>query len=74
MGADFLLLFVMTGAISSTLALTQMTNFHLHTERWRVSTHVSSHQLLRVVDRRHGCLSLGDVGVVVGVIGDEQHL
>lgn len=64
----------MAGAISCTLALLQMTDFLLPIERWRASTHISSHQLLCVVDRGHSCLSLGDVGVVVGVVGDEQHL
>lgn len=36
-------------------------------------THISSHQLFRIIDRSYGCFSLGDVGVVIGVVGDQQH-
>lgn len=38
------------------------------------TTHVSCHQLLSIIDRSDCRLSLGDEGVVVGVVGDEQHL
>lgn len=38
------------------------------------TTHVSCHQLLSIIDRSYCRLSLGDEGVVVGVVGDEQHL
>lgn len=35
--------------------------------------YISSHQLVCIVDGGHSCLSLGDEGVVIGVVGDEQH-
>lgn len=47
--------------------------FRLFFQAMFCSTHVRRHQLLFVVDGLYGCLSLGDVAVVVGVVGDEQH-
>ena len=37
-------------------------------------THISGHELLRVVDGGHGHLPLRHEGVVVGVVGDQQHV
>lgn len=35
--------------------------------------YVSSHKLISIINRCHLGLSLGDVGIVIGVVGDEQH-
>ena len=36
-------------------------------------SHIRGHELVSVIDGGYGRLSLGDVGVVKGVAGDEQH-
>lgn len=37
-------------------------------------THIRGQELLRVIDGGYGHLSLGHEGIVVGVVGDEQHV
>lgn len=32
--------------------------------------YISSHQLLCIINGGYGCLSLGDIGVIIGVVGD----
>lgn len=39
-----------------------------------VSAYISGKQFVAIVYGGYGCFSLGDVSVVIGVIGDEQHL
>lgn len=40
----------------------------------RLPTHISGQKFLRVIDGGHGHLPLGDEGVVVRVVGDQQHV
>lgn len=40
----------------------------------RLLTYISGQKLLRVIDGGHGHLSLRDEGVVVRVVGNQQHV
>jgi hypothetical protein len=40
----------------------------------RLLTYISGQELLRVINGGHGHLSLRDEGVVVWVVGDQQHV
>lgn len=37
-------------------------------------TYISGHELLRVINGSHSGLSLGDECIIIGVVGDQQHV